>query len=292
MYQRIPRSFYQTASCQLMITQPLLLSLCTAIALSACSASSTLNNSTKLFSQVDSSKALNQTQMQIYVASAQSQLLILEQQETKSCISGQLAIAQSFLAQATREHKAKMEKDAFITLVELDRQIRKIRCINQYIKGQFGCKFTNKKMVLKRWYSEGDFEQCKKPSMAKRNIEKKYTLITETLHDFDQDAIKPIYYQSLKKIIDLIEIYPSSTLHIIGHTDSKGNEKYNSRLSKRRAQNVAKYFIDKGVEASQIVIEGQGEKRIREVENSEVSRVFNRFTSIILFLDTRNIKTI
>lgn len=287
-----------------MIVQPILLSLCAVIVLSGCSTSNTADYNTHLFSNGDTSTSEDKTQMEIYIASAESQLLLLTQQESKQCISGQLAIAQSYLTRATAEHNAQMEKDAFITLVDFDRQIRKIRCINQYINGQLGCGYTNNKVVLKRWYDEGDFNQCASPSTTKievevktkevaksseteiPNLESNHQLITETLHDFDQDKVKPLYYPSLNKIIELINSYPNSTLLISGHTDSKGSTEYNSRLSKRRAQNVAKYFTDKGIIASQIVIKNKGEETLREVEQSDVSRVFNRYTSITLVLNT------
>jgi len=279
-----------------MIFQPILLSLCAVIVLSGCSSSKAVKYNTHLFSGVYASTSLDKAQMQIYIASAQSQLLSLEQQESKRCISGQLTIAQSYLTQATAEHNANMEKDAFITLVELDRQMRKIRCINQYIKGHLGCGYTNKKIVLKRWYDGGDFDQCEKAVIAKdkdkdkdkasKPINKNHILITETLHDFNQDEIKPIYYPSLNKLIELIKHYPNSTLLISGHTDSKGSTEYNMQLSKRRAKSVAKYFTEKGIESSRIVMKIQGEQDIREVEANDVSRVFNRYTSITLFLNT------
>lgn len=285
-----------------MKTKPVLVSLCAVIALSACSTPKTSSNTPNLFSIANTSTSLDKTQMQIYIASAGSQLLLLAQQESKRCLSGQLAIAQSYLTRATAEHNAAMEKDAFITLVDFDRQMRKIRCINQYVNGQLGCGYSNKKVVLKRWYDEGDFNQCENSPIAKTavkltekeitNSEKNHILITETMHNFNQDEIKPIYYPSLNKLIELIKSYPTSTLLISGHTDSKGSTAYNNQLSKRRAQSVAKYFTDNGIKSSQIIIKNKGEKNIREVEQSDVSRVFNRYTSIRLFLDTRGKKEI
>jgi len=283
-----------------MNTNPVLVSLCAVMALSACSASKTSTSDAQLLSNVEISEKLNKAQMKIYITSAESQLLRLEQQESKRCISGQLAIAQSYLTRATAEHNAEMEKDAFITLVNFDRQIRKINCINQYINGQLGCGYSNKKTVLKRWYDEGDYNQCEDSSIAKTAIdvkeekttEKNNIVITETLHDFNQDKIKPIYYSSLNKLIELIKSYPNSTLLIIGHADSKGSTTYNSQLSKKRAQSVAKYFIEQGIESSQIIVKNKGEEDIREVEHSDISRVFNRYTSITLFLNTSGKKDI
>jgi len=279
-----------------MISRLTLVSLFVVIALSACSSTTSTvsdnSSSTSLVTQDETSKSFDEAQMQLYISSAESQLLKLEQQGTKHCISGQLSIAQSFLAQASSEHNASMNKDAFITLVELDRQIRKIRCINQYINGHLGCGYTNKKTVLKRWYSEGDFNQCKKSSIAQTSKTKKDIFITETLHDFDLDEIKPIYYQSLNSLVELMKRYPESTLLIRGHTDSKGSASYNMQLSQKRAKSVAKYFTDQGIAASHIIVKNDGETNIREVEQGDVSRVFNRYTSITLFLDKRDNKAI
>jgi outer membrane protein OmpA-like peptidoglycan-associated protein len=283
-----------------MNTKPVLVSLCAVMALSACSTPKTSSTNSTLFSLTDTSTSSDKAQIQLYIDSAESQLLMLEQQESKRCISGQLAIAQSYLTRATAEHNAAMENDAFITLVDFDRQMRKIRCINQYIKGQLGCSYSSKKIVLKRWYDEGYFNQCENPSTTKtkiavnekKTIENKHTFITETLHDFDQDKIKPIYYPSLNKLIELIKSYPKSTLLISGHTDSKGSNKYNNQLGTKRAQSVAKYFTDKGIDPSQIIVKNNGEENIREIEQSDVSRVFNRYTSITLLLDTSGKKEI
>ena len=290
-----------------MNTKPVLVSLCAVLVLSACSATKKVSSTTKtasynthIFTNIENSTNLDKAQMHIYIQNAKSELLSLELQESKRCIAGQLAIAQSYLTRATAEHNAAMEKDAFITLVDFDRQIRKIRCINQYVKGQLGCSYSQQKVVLKRWYDEGDFNQCdtassvkkEKPIKVKYTINKNHILITETLHDFNQDEIKPIYYPSLNKLITLIKSYPNSTLLISGHTDSKGSTTYNKQLSKRRAQSVAKYFTDKGIASSQISVKNKGEENIREIEHSDVSRVFNRYTSITLFLDTSGKKEI
>ncbi|MGL1956923.1 MAG: OmpA family protein [Colwellia sp.] len=272
--------------------QSMLLLLCVIKLLSGCSLSSTADNDISLFANGDMPTSLDKAQMQLYIVSAESQLLLLEQQEPKQCLSGQLAIANTYLLRATAEHNAGMEKDAFITLVDFDRQVRKIRCLSQYINDQLGCGYTNKKIVLKRWYREGDFSQCKKSSITKNNRGKKPIFITETLHEFDQNEIKPIYYQSLNKLVDLMKNYPNSTLRIRGNTDSKGSNDYNMQLSQRRADSVAKYFTDRGIKASQLSIQGQGEINIRELEQNDVSRVFNRYTSITLFLGDLDKKAI
>jgi outer membrane protein OmpA-like peptidoglycan-associated protein len=277
--------------------RPVLTYLWVAMALSACGSTKPkdANNnaiSNELFTQVDTSKSANDAQIHLYISSAESQLLMLEQQSSKHCIAGQLSIAESFLTKATKEHKANMNKDAFITLVELDRQIIKIRCINQYINGNLGCGYTDKKTVLKRWYSEGDFNQCQKIPSAKSTKENTSNFITEMLYDSDQYQIKPIYFSSLNSLVEVMSNYPDSTLLISGHTDSRGSDSYNMQLGKKRANNVAKYFTDRGVATSNIAIESKGEEKMREQEKNDVSRIFNRYTSITLILDKRDNKAI
>ena len=78
-----------------MTTLPILVSLCAAIMLSACSTPKTSSYNTNLFTIVDTSTSLDKAQMKIYIASAASKLLLLEQRPSKQCISGQLAIAQT-----------------------------------------------------------------------------------------------------------------------------------------------------------------------------------------------------
>jgi len=274
----------------------LLLSLCTCSTLLACSSSTmfTKDNSAT-FGDNKVNHVADNAQMQTYLAGAQSQLLGLAQQNTNSCIIGQLSIAETLLEKATKEHHGNMNKDAFISLLEFDRQLQKVRCINQYIKGHLGCGYTTKRTVLKHWYNQGEFTQCNNTVNTKaitkvsaNNIGKQHTLITETLHDFDQEKIKEIYYPALNQLIGLMKKFPLSTLHISGHADGKGSNNYNFSLSESRAQSVANYFTDQGIDTTKIAIVANGEEKIREQEHDDIARVFNRFTTITLHLDTSN----
>jgi outer membrane protein OmpA-like peptidoglycan-associated protein len=43
------------------------------------------------------------------------------------------------------------------------------------------------------------------------------------------------------------------------HTDSRGTDDYNIKLSDRRAKSTVQYIISKGIDASRITGEGKGE---------------------------------
>jgi len=220
-----------------------------------------------------------------YILSAQMQVLKIEKGNSNKCIRGQLGIAQSILDQARQEQKFEMGKDAFISLVEFDRQMRKIRCISKFVESNFGCEISNRRTVLKRWYLEDGFGYCGIQGADFDVINNENAIITEVLYEFDQHTIKPIYYPMLDKLIELSTHSSFSKIHIVGHSDSFGSEAYNMLLSQRRAQSVAKYFIDGGIDASHLILDEKGEAHLREKESEEVSRVFNRFTSIVVFLN-------
>jgi outer membrane protein OmpA-like peptidoglycan-associated protein len=230
--------------------------------------------------------------LQHYIDSAQHQLLSLEKKTQGKCLNGQLVIANSMFGLAQKEFQSHLYKDAFITLTNLDRQIRKTLCILAYIEGKFGCQQTRNSTVLKHWYLDGQFEQC--PSNSNANIKKSADtletneIIIEMLHEFDSDKIKPIYFDNLDKVVALVNIYPMSSISIIGHADSLGSNRYNVELGKRRAQRVAEYLHQNGISLKNISIESNGETSIREEELNDVSRVFNRYTAVTIRLSTQN----
>ena len=67
---------------------------------------------------------------------------------------------------------------------------------------------------------------------------------------------------------------------IVGHTDSTGTEQYNLGLSQRRAQAVANYFMDGGIGADRLKMEGRGESEPRASNATKEGRQQNRRVEI------------
>ncbi|OGW41385.1 MAG: hypothetical protein A2Y97_09475 [Nitrospirae bacterium RBG_13_39_12] len=86
-----------------------------------------------------------------------------------------------------------------------------------------------------------------------------------TIHvnfDFDKSDIRKADEAELKKAIDFVRKYTGSRVELEGHTDSKGTEEYNQKLSERRAEAVRQYLIKEGaVEKALISTTGYGELR-------------------------------
>ena len=242
-----------------------------------------------------------------YLQASRLKMMSLTTRLSHQCVAGQLEVGYRLLDKTEQEFTGQMYADAFISLTQLDRQVRKLECISNYIDGRFGCSETNKVTVLRDWYKEGSFEQCQVANLSadsysqeqsqnqgqkQRQAQKAgnnisvqgYTVITETLHDFDQAKLKTIYHPALEKLVVLMKSFPESTLVITGHADSRGSTEYNQTLSLARAEQVASYFVDAGIAADKVTIEAVGESAPRVSEVNQTQQVFNRYTKISLRL--------
>jgi outer membrane protein OmpA-like peptidoglycan-associated protein len=63
-------------------------------------------------------------------------------------------------------------------------------------------------------------------------------------YEFDKARILPEGRDTLKKVFDLMSLYPNTVVRIAAHTDSIGTKEYNQKLSDKRAQAAANYFIN------------------------------------------------
>lgn len=73
----------------------------------------------------------------------------------------------------------------------------------------------------------------------------------------------PSSFKTLDKVCDILLSNPGISLTVAGHTDRTGQLERNRQLSLRRAQNVKKYLISKGVQSSTIKCVGYGDSKPR-----------------------------
>jgi outer membrane protein OmpA-like peptidoglycan-associated protein len=93
-----------------------------------------------------------------------------------------------------------------------------------------------------------------------RGREVRIALSADVLFDFDKADLKPEARPSLAKVVAVLKSYSKATARIEGHTDSKGDDKYNQKLSERRAQSVRKYLAAEGA-TLKMSTRGWGEKK-------------------------------
>jgi OmpA-OmpF porin, OOP family len=108
----------------------------------------------------------------------------------------------------------------------------------------------------------------------------KVSFAADAFFDFDKAVLKP---EGKAKLDDLSEKVKGLTLEVViavGHTDSKGTDAYNQKLSIKRADAVKTYLSGKGIEASRIYTEGKGEAQPVADNKTDAGRAKNRRVEI------------
>ncbi|MCU0416061.1 MAG: OmpA family protein [Cytophagaceae bacterium] len=97
--------------------------------------------------------------------------------------------------------------------------------------------------------------------------------------DFDQSTIKSESERELQILLKMLQDNPSLKIEIGGHTDSKGSDSYNESLSKRRAQAVVQWLVNKGISRDRLSAKGYGESTpLASNDDEEDGREINRRT--------------
>jgi OOP family OmpA-OmpF porin len=76
--------------------------------------------------------------------------------------------------------------------------------------------------------------------------------------DVDEATIKKNSTKTLNAAVKVLTDFPDVRIEISGHTDTDGDRDHNLDLSRRRAEAVKKYLIDKGIDSSRIETRGAG----------------------------------
>ena len=93
-----------------------------------------------------------------------------------------------------------------------------------------------------------------------RGREVRIALSADVLFDFDKAELKPAARPSLDKVVAFLKSYPKASARIEGHTDSKGDDAYNQKLSQQRAESVRKFLAAQGATLP-MSTRGWGEKK-------------------------------
>ena len=107
-------------------------------------------------------------------------------------------------------------------------------------------------------------------------IQKTMADLSNTMFDFDKSVIKEVAKGPLNKVVAWLQENPEVKVEISGHTDSKGSDEYNQRLSEARAKAVYEYFIAQGVDKFRLAYAGYGESRPIATNDTEEGRQQNR----------------
>ncbi len=89
----------------------------------------------------------------------------------------------------------------------------------------------------------------------------KITLAADTLFDFDKATLRPEGKAKLDELVQKVKGIKLEVIIAVGHADRFGTDKYNDKLSLKRAESVKAYLVSKGIEPNRVYTEGKGKKQ-------------------------------
>lgn len=101
--------------------------------------------------------------------------------------------------------------------------------------------------------------------------------------DYNQAVLREESLPELRRIAELMKESPTMTLRIEGHTDNKGTDNYNQKLSEARANSVATQITTlAGTDATRITAVGFGEHKPVATNDTDEGRALNRRVEIVI----------
>jgi outer membrane protein OmpA-like peptidoglycan-associated protein len=102
-------------------------------------------------------------------------------------------------------------------------------------------------------------------------------------YDFDQAFIRDDAVPEMEKLQKLLVENDQYIIEVGSHTDARGSNHYNQRLSQRRAESVVRWLVDRGIDRTRLLARGYGEtvnvnNCINNVPCSEREHQMNRRT--------------
>ncbi|MBK6389814.1 MAG: DUF1573 domain-containing protein [Saprospiraceae bacterium] len=86
--------------------------------------------------------------------------------------------------------------------------------------------------------------------------------LNKIYYDYDDAAILKDAEEDLGALLELLKEYPTMVIELSSHTDARGNDEYNKRLSQRRANSAKNWITSRGIDPSRIKAIGFGESKI------------------------------
>jgi outer membrane protein OmpA-like peptidoglycan-associated protein len=91
-------------------------------------------------------------------------------------------------------------------------------------------------------------------------------LIENIFYDFNKATLRPESKTALDQLVVLLNQNPNVTIELSAHTDCRGSDAYNERLSQQRAESVVAYLIAHGIAADRLTPKGYGESMPKRIK--------------------------
>jgi outer membrane protein OmpA-like peptidoglycan-associated protein len=99
-------------------------------------------------------------------------------------------------------------------------------------------------------------------NVAKKKAGSSETIIENILFEFNKSELQEQSKQTLDKVVLAMSTNQKFNIELSAHSDSKGGDAYNLKLSEQRANSAKNYIISKGIAGNRISSKGYGESKL------------------------------
>lgn len=111
------------------------------------------------------------------------------------------------------------------------------------------------------------------------------TLAEGMLFAQESDELTTASRDNLRRLATSFEKYPNTRIMIVGHTDTQGGTDRNQTLSERRAQSLASFFEQIGINRARMTALGRGDAEPIATNDTDAGRQWNRRLEIAIYAD-------
>jgi outer membrane protein OmpA-like peptidoglycan-associated protein/tetratricopeptide (TPR) repeat protein len=86
-------------------------------------------------------------------------------------------------------------------------------------------------------------------------------VLDNVYYDFNKATLQPASYPALERLRMMLLQHPEIVIELSSHTDSKGGEELNQKLSEARAKSCVDYLIANGIDSSRVQFKGYAASR-------------------------------
>ncbi|HLW42079.1 MAG TPA: OmpA family protein [Flavobacterium sp.] len=174
----------------------------------------------------------------------------------------------------TDEKTGAILKDAEVAILDYDKNIIETRFSDSYgiVRYETDCNkvfalqveaegYIGREVELQKWgHGKYPVDVALRP-IEMIIVDKDKIILGDIYFEFDKSNITQQGAFELNKLVQIMQRNPAMRIKIEAHTDNRGSDVYNLRLSDQRAKSTRQYVISKGIDASRLEARGYGESQ-------------------------------
>ena len=91
-------------------------------------------------------------------------------------------------------------------------------------------------------------------------------ILKNIFYDYNKSTLRDASKNELDRLTKLLTENPTIKIELSAHTDSRGGNAYNKKLSEERAQSCVDYLVKKGISSDRLEFKGYGETHLIKSE--------------------------